>query len=184
MKTMKNIKISVLALFIVAGYTMQATAQSAEATASATIVEELTIEKAAGTDIRFGNLSASTPTEVINSPIVANNQNVAPRVETDLARFNVAGAKGSSIIFTYSTEVLMSTTGETPVTITMTPLVFGSTGSFGDLATGNAIGNAENPVDLSGDGEFTVWVGGSLPALSNQATGVYEGTFSIQVAYN
>ena len=178
---MKNIKISVLALFIVAGYTMQATAQSAEATASATIVEELTIEKAAGTDIRFGNLSATTPSAVINSPIVTNNQNVAPRAETDLARFDVKGADEAKIIFTYSLSVDMISGSNS---ITMTPLVYGSTGSFGALAAGNAIGNASGEVELSEDGEFTVWVGGSLPVLDGQTPGEYTGTFSIQVAYN
>ena len=37
---------------------------------------------------------------------------------------------------------------------------------------------------LSGDGQFLVYVGGTLHVAANQAAGIYQGTFQIQVNYN
>lgn len=189
MKTISKITLSLavmLGLGIGSSY-----AQSATSPASLEIKTALTIDLEAGTEIDFGILSATTPGIVKLDPnATANNTNTG--ATTKVAQFNVTGAQGAAVVFTFDPTVTLTATsgaaltagaGSTALTMTMTPLVVGDD-TLADKA--NALALTSTAVNLSSaaTGLYYVWVGGTVPQLTGAATGEFAGTFNIAVDYN
>lgn len=179
---MKTILKSVLTLSLVAGMGFAANAQkTATAPASATVLADLTIAlDATQNEIAFGNLSASTPADIVlaaNGTANANTGSV-----TNVARFDLSGA-AAAVTVSFDPSVTLSNTDPTPATMTMTPEVVGAA-----LATQQSIATtvtSGSQVTLVGTPSvYFLWVGGTIPELTSQATGTYTGTFNIDVEYN
>lgn len=180
---MKTILKSVLTLSLVAGMGFAANAQkTATAPASATVLADLTIAlDATQNEIAFGNLSASTPADIVlDANGIAANANTGS--VTNVARFDLSGA-AAAVTVSFDPSVTLSNTDPTPATMTMTPEVVGAA-----LATQQAIATtvtSGSQVTLVGTPSvYFLWVGGTIPALTSQATGTYTGTFNIDVEYN
>lgn len=176
---MKKIFKTVLTLGLVAGLGFAANAQKATtAPASATILADLTITLDATQDeIAFGNVSATTPSAIVLDANGAGNSNTG--TETNVAKFDLAGAN-SAVTVSYDPTVTL-TNGTPADDITMTPQVVGDAD---DAEQANAVAVVSgNTVTLAANVYF-LWVGGTIPALTGQATGTYAGTFNINVEYN
>lgn len=175
MKT--TVKILALAFFMV-GLSQVASAQKATtAPATANILQDLTITlDGALNAINFGRVSATTPGAVRLDPNATSaNQNTGS--VTNVARFNLVGANGP-VTIEYDATVTMNFEGNS---MTMTPLVVGD--ALGtNRATAVAVASGST-VTLASNA-FFLWVGGTIPALNNQAAGVYTGTFNINAEYN
>lgn len=175
---MKNtIKTLVMAFFIVGLANVAVAQKTATADATAEILQDLEINLD-GTlgSINFGRVSSTTPGDVIldaNDP--ANNQNTGSI--TNVARFQLVGANGGVTVF-YDNEVTM-TSG--PNNLLLTTQVVGDAqagnrASAVPIATGTTVTLVEN--------EYYLWIGGTLPSLTAQPVGEYEGTFNISAEYN
>ena len=177
---MKTIFKSVLTLGFVAGLTFVANAQkTANAPASATILADLTIQlDGVQNAIAFGNISANTPAAVVLDANGVNNDNTG--TVTNVARFNLGGANSSVSVY-YDVEVTLTEEEDGLETIILTPEVVGAA-LVADQATAAAIVSS-NTITLVG-GVYYIWVGGSLPIMTNKPTGVYSGQFNISVEYN
>lgn len=175
MKT--TVKILALAFFMV-GLSQVASAQkTANAPASANILQDLTISlDGAQNAIDFGRVSSTTPGAILLDPNAASaNQNTGSI--TNVARFNLTGANGP-ITVDYAPTVTLNFEGNS---MTMTPLVVGD--ALGtNRATAVAVASGSQ-VNLASNAYF-LWIGGTIPALTNQAVGVYTGTFTVNVEYN
>lgn len=188
-KQMKTIFKSILTLGMVAGLGLAANAQkTASATASAEVLANLTITLDGTQDeIAFGTLSASTTGAVVLDANGSTNANTGTVV--NVARFNLAGA-AASVTVSYDATVTLSNGGSTPATMTMTPEVVGAALSTAQaaataVASGSQVTLADNPDTTPAfDPVYFLWVGGTIPALTGQATGTYTGTFNIDVEYN
>ncbi|WP_187176412.1 DUF4402 domain-containing protein [Algoriphagus sp. AK58] len=186
---MKTILKSVLTLGLAAGLGLAANAQkTATAPASATILADLTITLDGTQDeIAFGNISASTPGAIVLDANGTDNANTG--TITNVARFDLAGA-AASVTVSYSATVELANGDPTPATMIMTPEVVGaavSTAQSGALPVPNnsTITLVDNPDTTPAvDPIYFIWVGGTIPALSGQATGLYTGVFNISVEYN
>jgi len=170
---------SILTLTLVMGLGIMAHAQkTAIAPASATVLADLTITlDGTQNEIAFGNLSANTPDAVVLDAKGAANANTG--TTTNVARFDLAGAD-NAVTVTYDATVTLSN-GTPAEDMTMAPEVVGDA-----LATNQASATAVaslSPVTLA-SGVYFLWVGGTIPALNNQAAGIYAGTFNIDVEYN
>lgn len=176
---MKTIFKSVLTLGLVAGLGFAANAQKAtSAPASATILADLTIALETNSDIAFGNVSATTPGAIVlDANGAANNSNTGSI--TDVARFNLAGAD-VAVTVQYDAAVTL-TDDDSPATMVMTPEVVGAALTTAQAGAGAVVNNTQ--VTLA-SGIYYLWVGGTIPALSGQATGLYTGTLNINVEYN
>ena len=175
MKT--TVKSLVLAFFLV-GLSQVAFAQkAATATATAEILQDLTITLDGTLNaINFGRVSSSTPGIIRLDPNAdANNLNTGS--VTNVARFDLAGANGGATVF-YDANVTM-TSG--PDNIVMTPLVVGNA-STANRAIAAAVASGST-VTLASNA-FFLWIGGTLPQLTAQPVGTYIGTFNISVEYN
>lgn len=162
-------------------FAFTAQVSNAQATASTTVgavvTTALTLAKETGTSINFGNLSATTSGAVVLDANAVTNTNVG--VTNGVARFNVGGANALIKISYDATVALTCSTG----TMTMTPEVVGSATSV--LAAQNAATAITSGGTITpSSGLYYIWVGGSIPALTNQQTGTYAGTFNIRAEYN
>jgi len=96
---------------------------------------------------------------------------------TNVARFDLGGAS-SAVTVSYDATVTLSNTDLTPATMTMTPEVVGAA-LAANQATATAV-TSSSQVTLA-SGLYFLWVGGSISQLTTQATGIYSGTFNIDV---
>jgi hypothetical protein len=178
---MKTIFKSVLTLCLAAGLGFAANAQkTATAPASATILADLTITlDGTQNEIAFGNISATTPGAIVldaNGP--AGNVNTGS--VTNVAKFDLTGAD-NSVTVSYDATVTLTEALVPANTLVMTPEVVGAALDT-DQAAATAVGSG-TAVTLT-SGVYFLWVGGTIPVLAAQATGVYSGTFNINVEYN
>jgi hypothetical protein len=171
---------SILTIALVMGLGFMANAQkTSSAPASATVLADLTIAlDGTQSEIAFGTLSANSPGAVVLDANGTANANTGSA--TKVAKFDLGGAS-SAVTVNYDATVTLSNTDTTPATMTMTPEVVGAALAT-DQTTATAVPIGSQVTLVSG--AFYLWVGGSIPRLASQATGVYSGTFNIDVEYN
>jgi len=176
-----KLKISLILLFLANTVISYGQTQALTATSRAEVLAELTIElDPANNEIDFGVLPTTTSGIVRLDPNSFSNNIVVNPTTAKVARFDISGQPGAGITVTYDEQVELVDGAEIMV---MTSLVVGA-GTDAEKETAPAI--AQNgPVELSAaEGEFYIWVGGTIEKLTNQAAGEYEGTFNISIAYN
>jgi hypothetical protein len=181
-KKMKITIKSILTIALVMGLGFIANAQkTSSAPASATVLADLTIAlDGAQNEIAFGNLSATTLGAVVLDANGTANANTG--VATNVARFNLSGAN-SGVTVSYDAYVTL-TNGNQANDMTMTPEVVGANDFTNQAQAGATAVASSSQVALPVSGLYYLWVGGSIPTLATQATGVYSGTFNIDVEYN
>ncbi|OOG78220.1 hypothetical protein B0E43_02100 [Algoriphagus sp. A40] len=158
------------------GYAANAQITSS-APASATVLFELTIElDGTQNEIAFGNISSTTPGAV---ELDANGtSNVNTGSTTNVARFDLGGAD-SEVTVNYDPTVILIDGAANE--IIMTPEVVGAE-TVAEQTTATLVPSGTT-VTLAA-GAYSLWVGGSFPALAGQVAGAYTGTFNIAVEYN
>jgi hypothetical protein len=176
MKTI--LKSLIIATFFVALAGTSYAQKAATAPASAEILQDLVITLDGTLNaINFGRVSSTTPGAIVlDANSAASNINTG--TVTNVAQFDLGGADGGVTVFYDPTVTLTSGGGNT---IPMTTEVVGSAieanrASAVPVASGSTVTLVTNA--------FFLWVGGSLPALTNQVVGVYSGTFNISAEYN
>lgn len=176
---MKTILKSLMMAALFAGLGNTAYAQQTQtATASANVLTNLTIAlDGTKNAIDFGQLSATTPGIVVLDAKELVNANTGS--VTKVATFNMTGAD-NAVTVSYDATVPMSTASGTE-TMTMTPEVLGAA-LVASQAGATPVGSGTQITPASG--AFFLWVGGTIPKLTNQETGIYSGTFNINVEYN
>jgi hypothetical protein len=171
-------KTKILTLAIVTlGFTATSFAQtsynprvSATATATATIITPISIEKKV--DLNFGNVVANSTGGTVtiatdNTPTY--NKVAAPSIPgtRSAASFEVKGFAG----VTYSIEL--------PKTITLT-----KDGGKETMTVDNFVSNPSGTGLLSASGSQTVNVGATLNVAANQVAGTYKNTTDLKVTVN
>lgn len=130
--------------------------------------------------MNFGKLQATSGQVVLN-PLGANSNAGA---NASLARIAVTGApNGQSLAITWDAQFEMI---NSTFKLEATPIVAGSSSALKSSAVQLVNGAVVNAgVNGNADaGKYYLWIGGSIPELSSQATGTYTGTFNIGIAYN
>ena len=173
---MKTFKI-LFAAIIIAGFAGSAFAQefdkSADATATAQILQQLDIEK--NEDIDFGTiLDGTTATlDPRNGGSIVNFDEVF-----NVGKFTISGPNGQNIIINFDETVTLEGLGD-DLTLN-TDVIFNDEDDDAEAADLNTGGSAT----LSGSGSGFVWVGGNITVPGGQTAGEYAGTFNISVEYN
>jgi len=171
---MKAIKIFALAV-VFSGVSVMATAQitssSATASSSATIIKPIKIVK--NLDLTFGSIATSSAAgtvtisaDAIANPTAALGVALAPTTGTrQAAKFTISGENGVNYGVTMpATTTLTRDGGPETMTVTLSKNL---------ATTGNTLGASD----------ATLYVGGVLAVVANQASGVYNGEFAITVQY-
>lgn len=166
---MKKLVFTSLLFIMGALFTQNAKAQTATASATATIISPIAITKT--TDLAFGNIVAgSSIGTVIVSTTNARTKTGGVTLPTatpgtfNAAAFNVTGLANAT--YTIATNVVTPpTSGSNTMALTLASDPTG-TGTIG--SSGSQIIN----------------VGGTLSVAANQPAGSYTGSFTVTVAYN
>ena len=170
---MKKVVLIFASLLVIVVVSNTANAQStpsvASATASAQIIQPLVITKV--TDLAFGNIAAGTTAGTVV-------------IDTD---GNRTGDGGITLITagSVSNAANFSITGYAEATFTVelpTSIVISSNGN--EMTVDNFVSSLGETSSLDVLGEANLNVGATLNVESNQAPGLYEGTFDVTVAYN
>jgi hypothetical protein len=151
-----------------------ATAQ-AGASASVTVIKALTIMKA--TDLSFGKIATGSlgagGTVTISAGASGDRSQSGPL-------FLAAGDVGSSAQFTVNGEPNANISVSIPSEITLT-----KSGGGGSMTVSSVQSSATGGIaTLTGLGEYSFFVGGTLTVANNQTDGSYTGTFVVGVDYN
>jgi hypothetical protein len=146
-------------------------ASSATADASSTIIQPVTIAK--NNDLAFGRIVK--PASGTGSVAIANTADsvnatgavALSGITTSRAKFTISGEGGQSVSVSVPASVTMSNGADT-LDVTLD----------GDLGTSTTLSGA-----LGDTGTAALNVGGSFSLASTTKTGVYTGTFQVDVAY-
>ena len=172
---MKTLQYVLIAIAFTASVFAQSTANSS-ATVTAQLKKGLSVSQVGG-NLDFGQI------------ILTGNEQTPTITPNNGASFKVIGHPNKNIAITFGTVSLtnnawVTTNGGTNSTLLFTPSV-SQTGSSSSYVGSSSVtsGNILPLVNVSGDGNMYVWVGGQLSVASDQAHGDYTGTFTISVAY-
>ena len=153
-----------------ASLTTAANAATASASASAEILSALNVAK--DKDLNFGQIAVNgAGTVVVGTGAIADSCSalLVCAGSTQKAQFTVTGAKNIGVTAAVQQSSISLTSGANSMTLDNFTLYFPTgTTLTGSGATGSA------PFE----------VGGTLHVAAGQATGVYSGTFNVNVSYN
>ncbi|MCX6120386.1 MAG: DUF4402 domain-containing protein [Ignavibacteriales bacterium] len=154
---------------LVAG-NMQAQTVNKNVAATATVMTALTID---ATNMAFGNIPASK-TAVIDPKGLAH-QYVGSGVT--VGTVTVTGANSTDVLISWPASISLTQSGKTPLTLT---LAVNGDASAANQATAGTLASGADVV-TSGAGNYSLWVGGSLPAGAE--TGLFSGNANFSVEY-
>ena len=150
-----------------------AIAASVPADSSGTVVAPIKIEKAA--DLIFGSFAAGADPGVvtISTSGARTKSGGVTLISTagGAARFTVTGATGASFGISLSGTTL--TSGSDTMSFTPVSDLTGAKSPSGTVTTGTLAGGTQ-----------TLYVGGALAVLADQAAGTYTGSLTATVEYN
>ena len=161
------------------GYISKVTAQvseEAQVNVSATILGALSIESKGDAD--FGNISSTTSGEVFLDPQGSESAYVGATATA--GKLLISGEGSQSVRIGWNSPITL--TGEMD-DIDLTMAVSGS-GLDIQADSDVLIADAGFVTVSLVDGNYYVWIGGSLGTLNSKAAGLYTGTACFTVEYN
>jgi hypothetical protein len=168
-----------LLLPLLAGYISNVTAQireEAQVNVSASVLGALSVESKGDAD--FGNISSTTSGEVFLDPQGSESAYVGATATA--GKLLIKGEGSQSVRIGWTSPVAL--TGESD-DMDLTLAVSGS-GSDIQAASDDLIADAGFVTVSLVDGNYYVWIGGSIGTLTSKAAGLYTGTAYITVEYN
>lgn len=181
MKKVLRIGAAGAAMVAAMGMSSVAHADNADATATAEILEALTLDLQTGTSLDFGAMVISAAPGVDSVVSIAadgtldcSDVDVVCSGTTGVPTFDVGGTASKAVTVSLPTADvdLTHTNGVNTVVL----------GSFVTDAADNAAGDPEVSLDAAGDASFSV--GGEITIESDDPAGIYTGTFNVSVEYS
>jgi hypothetical protein len=195
MKTTMLKSLAIIAFFIVLGMNAMAQSSNANLSASATILDEITVEQEQ--DLTFGQVQVGSNKTIDLDGNVTSSSNGISTVGTGVGRFMLAAGAGSNVKLSFTLPAALDgpNSATLPMSFTEDP-----TGTALDLvgygnsddANGATRFSAVNGVDIAGfptnsinnKNGIYVFVGGTVKAAADQAIGQYTGTVTLTAEYN
>lgn len=187
----KLVKIFVVAAF---AFGFGVTAQAQDATppvvtnvtntnisASAEVMAALVLVK--DRDVNFGNISATTPGDIFLDPQEVGSSNIG--TAGDAGKFTLTAATNQSVRFGWPLSIDLVNDEDADEKLVMTLAVSGAATDT-QSSTIDLTLNAGGAVDVttSAEGNYFLYVGGTIPQITGKATGTYSGTANFTVEYN
>jgi hypothetical protein len=161
--------VAILAILVVGNMQAQ-TNVSANVGATATVMSALSIAK---TDIAFGNIPASRT--VVLDPKNAANAYVGSTAA--VGTVTITGAVSTDVLVTWPASIPLHLATKPDLTLTLN--VIGNA-SAANQATASSLTSGADVVTSAG-GNYSLWVGGSLPTSTD--VGLFTGTATFAVEY-
>lgn len=173
MKTVVKSGIAFAALAIFAAPALAQSSASATTTGTTTIIQPVTITQSSA--LAFGTIvrpASGTSTVSIGTgadTVSTTGGAVVLRGTTSRARYTVSGEGGETVSVTLPASFALSKAGAPDLTVSLTR------NPAGNLTLSNALGAA---------GTAGLDIGGSFSISNTTVTGDYQGTFTVNAAYN
>ncbi|MDR4989065.1 MAG: DUF4402 domain-containing protein [Bacteroidales bacterium] len=171
---MKTFKILFAALIIAGFATTVHAQQDTEVTASAVVLQELTVLVPQNVD--FGNVSQNVTATLNPSDGVTTNAGTG----AEFGQLTIAGAANTEIFISHPATVNLEHEGSGADLVYTPEMNFNTALGSG----GNPITAAGSEHTLDGDGNGWVYIGGSLVVPETADTGEYTGAFDVTIVYN
>lgn len=177
MKKSLRIAATGIAMATAMGMSSAAHADNADATATAEILESLTLDLQAGTSLDFGSMvisGAAVVSLAADGTLDCSDANATCVGTTGVPTFDVGGtaSKAVTVNLPAASVDLLHTNGTDAVTLD----------GFVTDAAANGAGDPEVTLDATGAASFSV--GGDLNIDATDPAGVYTGTFNVSVEYS
>ncbi len=160
------------------GMSSVAHADNADATATAEILEALTLDLQTGTSLDFGSMVVSAASTVsldaATGALDCTDAGVTCTGTSGVPTFDVGGTANKEVTINLPASITMNHTNGTD------SLSVGSIASDG--AVDPLTGDESVTLDAAGDASFSV--GGEISVDENTEPGVYTGTFNVSVEYS
>ncbi|HEX2788653.1 MAG TPA: DUF4402 domain-containing protein [Ignavibacteria bacterium] len=148
-------------------------------TGYATIIRGVAISLVGSNSLDFGDV------------VVTNSVQTVTITNENGQKFLATGEQGKSIFITYPSTVTLSNSawvgvnGGTVSTLTFNSSTLKRTGTNSNYVSPVDVTSGSSVVlpSLSGIGTVYLWAGGSITVSANKPHGVYEGTYTISIAY-
>jgi hypothetical protein len=148
--------------------------------ASAEVYTVLSISQS--TALNFGDILSTQAAPTIDPTATGGDANVGLHTTNTAhaaGKFHIAGTASKNVHIAYPASASL-TSGANTMTWTLSV-----SGANADAGTRGGVAYASGATAaLSVSGDYYLWVGGNLGALSGQAAGVYSGTANFVVDYN
>lgn len=155
-------------------------AQTADVTASASIVADLSVTK--NTDLSFGQILNSQTADAVIDP---NDTNSGTGSTTTLGKVTVVASDGAGLSISFTNPTDLSLTSDATQKIGFTGNYTGK--ETDDAATSTDLNESTaNEVTLgSANDTYYIYLGGTLDGadIDGATTGTYEGTITVTVNY-
>jgi len=181
MKKALRLSAAGVAMAAAMGMSSAAHADNADATATAEILEALTLDLVTDTSLDFGAMVISAEPGVDSTVSLAadgtldcDDANVTCSGTTGVPTFNVGGTADKAVTVSLPTADIELTHTNTVSTIELSDLVTD--------AADNADGDPEVTLDEDGAASFSV--GGTITIESDDPAGIYTGSFNVSVEYS
>lgn len=165
---MKSLIKTTLILLLLTGITTTVSAQDAEIEANATV--EANVDLSSGEDLNFGNITAGSPSTVNPSDAAAGT-------------FSVSGNVGNVDLDFTLPEVLNGSEDDLPISFGGTSASWGDNDYDSNNDFDPNDGTSVNLLEQT-DRDITVYIGGTVSPVTNQAAGSYSGTVTLTATYN
>ncbi len=149
-------------------------------TANAEVYTMLSITQS--TALNFGDILSTQAAPTIDPTATGGDANVGLHTTNTThaaGKFHIAGTASKNVHITYPASASLAS-GANHMTWTLAV----SGANTDDGARGGASYASGATAALSAGGDYYLWVGGNLGALSGQAAGAYSGTANFIVDYN
>lgn len=171
---MKKLATLTLALFVFAG-TAYGQGTSDDATASASVNVVSTISVTSAQNPSFGTVAQGAG-QVTLDPTDGTTDNGGGNPQA--GTFTIEGTGGQGVQLSFPSSVELTGSGD-PITFNTNVTGTSSSGSQG----GSTNKNDGDSVTLNGSGKYFLYVGGNINVGSSQATGTYDGDFTLTAEY-
>jgi len=148
---------------------------------NAEVFTVLTLTK--NTSLNFGDILSTQAAPTIDPTNATNDANVGQHTSKTAhaaGKFTIAGTAGKDVHVSFPATATLS--GPSSSTMTWTLAVSSASADAG--VRGGTSYTSGAALTLNASGNYFLWVGGNLGALSGQTPGIYTGTADFVVDYN
>lgn len=172
-----------IALTAAMGMTTVAHADNADATATAEVLEALTLDLQTGTSLDFGAMVVSgsgTVSLAADGTLDCAATDIVCSGTTGVPTFDVSGTASKAVTVSLPTaDIELRHSAYTPTSGGEHVILLNG---FESDAADNAAGDPEVTLDASGDGSFSV--GGTINLDGSEEAGIFTGLFNVSVEYS
>lgn len=178
-RKMKKLLLCIIGLLFVA-ISFGQTNESTELQVQANVLSTLSIQTLE--NLSFGNISQTTNGDVVIDPKgLSLNTTAYVGLNAQIGKMKIVGDPTNTINLSFPSTITLTNQNNTNLIFTLN--VHGNELSNGQFNSISLLPNVDITTNAT-NGDYYLWIGGSLGTLTNQEIGTYIGSAMFEVTYN